>query len=311
MLVELRQLEAFVAVATELHFGRAAQMLHMGQPTLSDLIRRLERELGTSLLTRSTRRVALTAAGAELLDRARLVLDEVASATAAVQRVAKGDAGTVQVGIAPPVGRVLAPHLAATLRAEAPEIKLEIHRMWLSDLNRAITQGTVDVAITCGLESDPPGVVRNVFCGELLQIGLRADHRLAARHAVALAELADETLGVHNKALFPAWALVERQALAAAGVSPSTIELVDSDLSACHWATQADVDWILTTNSIAGTEMATPILPVTPSQVVPYVLRWNPERASIPAVSRFVQTAVTADVPPNWVTLPDHARHNP
>src|SRR6516225_1434782 len=88
--VELRQLEAFVAVATELHFGRAAERLHMAAPTLSELIRRLERELGTPLFTRTTRRVALTSAGAELLARSKIILDEVAAAGAAVRRVAAG-----------------------------------------------------------------------------------------------------------------------------------------------------------------------------------------------------------------------------
>lgn len=72
--MELRQLEAFVAVATELHFGRAAQQLHMGQPTLSELLKRLEREVGTPLLTRTTRRVSLTGAGTELLGRAKVIL---------------------------------------------------------------------------------------------------------------------------------------------------------------------------------------------------------------------------------------------
>ena len=61
--MELRQLEAFVAVATELHFGRAAERLHIAQPTLSELVLRLEREVGTPLLTRTTRRVAVTGAG--------------------------------------------------------------------------------------------------------------------------------------------------------------------------------------------------------------------------------------------------------
>jgi DNA-binding transcriptional LysR family regulator len=310
LLVELRQLEGFVAVATELHFGRAAQKLHIGQPTLSDLIRRLERELGTPLFTRNTRRVALTPAGAELLERAKVVLDEVASATAAVHRLAQGDAGTVHLGITPPAGRVLAPHLAAALHAKAPEVELVVQRMWLTDLNRAVAEGTVDVAITCGLIPDPPGVVGKVFCGELLQVGLRINHRLAGCDAIALAELAGETLGIHSDALFPAWALAERQALDAAGVSPPTVEIVDSDLSACQWTAQPDIDWILTTASIAGAEMSTPIRPVVPTQLVPYTLQWSPDRASTAAVGRFVHLALTADVPSGWVTHTDHLRHN-
>ena len=88
--MELRQLEAFVAVATELHFGRAAERLHLAAPTLSELIRRLERELGAPLFTRTTRRVALTSAGTELLARSKVILEEVAAARAAVRRVAGG-----------------------------------------------------------------------------------------------------------------------------------------------------------------------------------------------------------------------------
>jgi DNA-binding transcriptional LysR family regulator len=309
--VELRQLEAFVAVATELHFGRAAQKLHIGQPTLSELVRRLEREMGAPLLTRTTRRVALTSAGAELLDRAKVILDEVASAAAAVHRLAQGDAGTVRLGITPPVAPVLAPHLVAALRAEAPEVVLVVRRMWLTDLDRAVAEGTVDVAITCGLVSDPPGVVGEVFCGELLLVGLRANHRLAIRDTVALADLAGETLGIQSEALFPAWALAQRQALEAAGVSPPTVELADSDLSACQWTAQPDVDWILTTASIAGAEMTSPIRPVIPTQLVPYTLQWNPDRAPTAAVSRFVHLALTVDVPSGWVTQPNHLRHNP
>jgi DNA-binding transcriptional LysR family regulator len=86
--VELRQLEAFVAVAHELHFGRAADALHLGQPTLSDMIRRLEREVGATLFTRTTRRVARTSAGDELLPRAVAILAE-------VQPVTPGRSGSV------------------------------------------------------------------------------------------------------------------------------------------------------------------------------------------------------------------------
>jgi DNA-binding transcriptional LysR family regulator len=148
--VELRQLEAFMAVATELHFGRAADRLHIAAPTLSELIRRLERELGTPLLTRTTRRVALTSAGAELLSRSKVILDEVAAAQAAVHRVAGGEAGTVRLGVTPPAAPVLAPHLINLFASQAPHVTVDLQRMWLPKLLDAVASGGIDVALTCG-----------------------------------------------------------------------------------------------------------------------------------------------------------------
>ena len=203
--MEFRQLEAFVAVATELHFGRAAETLHMSQPTLSELVRRLEREMGTPLLTRTTRRVALTGAGAELLDRAEAIVSDVSSATAAVRRVANGEVGTVRLGIVPNVEPVLAPHVADALRRHAPDITLDVRRMWPLDLQQAVTDGTVDVAITCGFVVDPPGVVGEVFCGESVLVALRSTHRLAGRDSIAWTDLAGESFGIPSASLFPEW----------------------------------------------------------------------------------------------------------
>jgi hypothetical protein len=126
---------------------------------------------------------------------------------------------------------------------------------------------------------------------------------------VALADLARESLGLHSEALFPAWTLAHLQALAAAEVSPPTVELVDPDLFARRWAAQPEADWILTTASMAGPGANTPIRPVAPTQVVPYTLQWNPTRAPTAAVGRFVHVALTVDVPAGWVTQPGHLRH--
>jgi DNA-binding transcriptional LysR family regulator len=307
--VELRQLEAFVAVANELHFGRAAQKLHMGQPALSALVQRLERELGAPLMVRTTRRVALTGAGTEFLGRARVILDEVGSACAAVHRVATGHAGTVRVGITPPAAPVLAPHLAAALRSQAPDVELIVRRMWLPDLERAVADGRVDVAITCGVVPDPPGVIGKVFCGEPLLVSIRANHLLAQRDSIALPDLAGETRGIHSSNLFPEWTMAHLQALEAAGVLPPTVELAETDLFARRWAMQPDVDWILTTGSMIAPEATTPIRPVSPAQVVPYTLQWNPARAATPAVGRFVHSALSVDVPPGWSIQRDHLRY--
>ena len=136
----------------------------MATPTLSELIRRLERELGTSLLTRTTRRVAMTSAGAELLARSKVILDEVAAADAAVRRVAAGEAGTVRLGITPPLAPVLAPHLISQFTTEAPHVTVNLQRMWLTAMTDALISGRIDVAITCGLIPAPEGIANEVFC---------------------------------------------------------------------------------------------------------------------------------------------------
>jgi DNA-binding transcriptional LysR family regulator len=184
--------------------------------------------------------------------------------------------------------------------------------MWLPDLERAIgdVDGEIDVAITCGLVSDLPGITSEVFCAEPLVVGLRADHRLAGHDAVDLSDLSVETLGTPSDALFPAWSMALGQVLQAAGVSPPTVELADTDLSACRWSAQPEVDWILTTTAISGREMTAPLRPVAPTQLVPYTLHWCPIRAATAAVGRFVHLALSVDVPAGWVTQPDHLHHS-
>jgi DNA-binding transcriptional LysR family regulator len=304
--MELRQLEAFVAVATELHFGRAAEKLFIGQPTLSDLIRRLERELGTPLLTRTTRRVALTEAGRELLGRSTMILDDVAAAAAAVRRIAAGDGGTVRVGITPPVAPVLAPHLRASFAAQAPAVEVVVAQLWLPALVQAVFDGEVDVAITCGLLPERDGLVNEVFCAQPLLVGLRPQHRLAGENTVSLAQLAQDMLGATSEALFPAWATAQHQALQAAGVSPPQMPLIATDLAAVRWLDQPELDWILLIGSLAAGHTETAIRTVDPGYDVPFTLQWNPARAQNPAVARFVQHALSAAPPPGWTSGPAH-----
>ena len=306
--MELRQLEAFVAVATELHFGRAAQQLGIGQPTLSDLIRRLERELGAPLLTRTTRKVTVTGAGQELFGRAKVILDEVAAAAAAVRRTAHGDTGTVRVAITPPVAPVLAPHLGRAAQEQLPEVEVVVQRMWLPDLTRNLADGIVDVAISCALLPETIGVVNTVFCSEPLLVGLRSHHHLASQPQVSLAALARDRLGIPSATLFPAWTLAQRQALDSAGVSPPTVALDATDLSASGWTTQPEAAWIMLTASL-GTPPDTTIRPVNPPLNIPYTLQWSPERAETAAVARFVRLVLTHDVPPGWQVEPGHLRH--
>ena len=308
--MELRQLEAFAAVAAELHFGRAAARLHMGQPTLSESIRRLERELGTPLFARTTRHVALTSAGEELLARTEVILDGIGAAVAAVRRVADGDAGTVRIGITPPVAPVLVPHLRAGAAEALPGVTLDLRQLWLPALATAVADATIDVAISIALVPEVPGVVSEVFCAEPLLVGLRPGHRLAGRETVALSDLAQGVLGAPDADLFPAWALGQQQALKAAGIAPPTVRLEASDLAASGWTQQENVEWVLLIGSLSGPHRDTVIRPVEPARLVPYTLQWSPDRAQTAAVARFVRFALSSPLPTGWVTQPGHLRHD-
>lgn len=306
--VELRQLEHFAAVAAELHFGRAAARLHIAQATLSESIRRLERELGTLLFARTTRHVALTSAGEELLARTKVILDDIAAAVAGVRRVADGDAGTVHVGITPPVAPVLLPHLLAGAAEALPEVDLDVRQLWLPALTAAVEDGSVDVAITIGLVPESPGVVSEVFCSEPLLAGLREGDPLSAGPTVSLSHLAGAVLGVPDPELFPAWALSHQQALDAAGLAPPTVRLEATDLAASGWTQQKDVDWILLVGSLTGPHRHTTFRRVHPTRLVPYTLQWNPERAQSAAVARFVHLALSFPLPHGWVMRHGHLR---
>ena len=308
--MELHQLEAFVAVATELHFGHAAERLYIGQPTLSELVRRLERELGAPLLVRTTRRVGLTEAGAELLPRARTILEDVAAAANAVRRIAAGDGGTVRVGITPPVAPVLAPHLQQSFRENAPGVDVVLTQLWLPDLSQALIADDVDVAITCGYLPGHQELATEVFCSEPLLVGLRPEHRLAGQQTVTLGQLADEVLGTTSDTLFPAWAKVQQQALRRAGVLPRHRPLEATDLAAAGWAEQTELDWIMLIGSLARNHVDTVIREVEPACDVPFTLQWNPTRVQTPAVGRFVHHALTVEPPPGWTAGIDHSDRN-
>lgn len=190
--MDLRQLRYFVAVAEECHFGRAAQRLHMAQPPLSQAIRRLEEDLGVELLERTTRRVALTAAGERYLERARSILADVEAANHEATRVAAGEVGRVVLGVVGSVTYALLPSLARRLREEFPDIDFEFTgEMLTPELMTALRDGTVDIALL-RTPADTRGLLARALRSEPLIAALPAAHPLAARDVIDLADLRDE-----------------------------------------------------------------------------------------------------------------------
>ena len=146
--MELRHLRYFVAVAEERHFGRAAERLHIAQPPLSQQIRRLEAELGVTLLHRTTRSVEVAPAGEVLLVRAREILAAVDGATEDTRRAARGEFGRLAVGFTGSATYELLPKLAAALRSALPGVALNLRGELLTPARVAsLLDGTLDLGL--------------------------------------------------------------------------------------------------------------------------------------------------------------------
>lgn len=212
--MELRALRYFVTVADELHFGRAAERLHIAQPAVSQQVARLERELGVRLLDRSPRRVRLTAAGQRVLDAARATL----AAAEKVRLAAEPVMTTVRIGTAAGLTTRLERGIDA-LREGAPEFDVVLVDLPVEARLNALRQGELDWALIRGVDS-VPGLTVLPTWEERLYAVVSRHHPAADQPAVCLAELAGHPLRVpareHDAPLHDAVVLALREA----GLSP-------------------------------------------------------------------------------------------
>lgn len=192
--MELRHLRYFVAVAEELHFGRAAKRLNMSQPPLSLQIRALEQELGVSLFERTNRRVVLTKAGSAFLEEAHAILESVAAASRRAARVARGASGHLNIGFTGSAPFSTMPSLLGRFCRAWPEVSLALEQMTTMAQLEALSSGRLDVGFACPVPSElpPRGLVCRSADRQRLLVALSCDHRLAAQRAVEVAALADE-----------------------------------------------------------------------------------------------------------------------
>jgi DNA-binding transcriptional LysR family regulator len=190
--MELRQLEHFVAVAEERHFTRAARRAHIVQSGLSASIQALERDLGTPLFARSTRRVELTAAGEAFLVEARRVLAAAAAAREAVAAVQGLLRGTLAVGIMQAHAAVDLPAVLGRFHARHPGVEVRLRQASSTALVEEVAAGALDLAVTAHPGPPPPGLVRRPLGTEAMQLACAPGHRLADRAGVRLADLRDE-----------------------------------------------------------------------------------------------------------------------
>jgi DNA-binding transcriptional LysR family regulator len=189
--VDAAQLRCFLAVAEELHFGRAARRLHIAQPPLSRTIKQLERELDTALFERTTRSVRPTVAGEALVGPAREVLDALRRAEAAARAADEGGMGVVRVAFAGVSTHRLVARLARAVRSRHPGIQLELSsQQYAEPAMKRLQQGDTDIALG-RWDVIPPEIEVHVAMRDSLVVALPDSHPLAGAGELSIAHLAD------------------------------------------------------------------------------------------------------------------------
>jgi DNA-binding transcriptional LysR family regulator len=187
-----RDLRYFVAVADELSFTRAAEVLFISQPALSKQIRALERRIGAPLFVRDGRAVRLTPVGRTLLPHARKMLADWDIARAEVDAAKAGQHATVTIGISTSPGRGLLPAIRSRLATAFPLAKPVLRQSGWSDPSAGLGDGSCDVAFVWLPLAEPERYEWIVVAREPRMVALLEDHRLASRPAIDFADLLDE-----------------------------------------------------------------------------------------------------------------------
>ncbi|BCQ55834.1 LysR family transcriptional regulator [Burkholderia gladioli] len=186
--MELKHLGAFVALADELHFGRAAERLCIVQPALSMQIKTLETGLGVRLFDRDRHKVALTDAGRLFLPEARATLEQAARAAQVARLSAQGEIGTLRLGFVSSVLPQLLPTLIRTMHARYPRIALELKDMPTPDQIAALHGGTLDFGLA-RLPIAASGLNSRVVMEESFVVAVPASHPFARRRRIEPAAL--------------------------------------------------------------------------------------------------------------------------
>lgn len=235
--LKLKDLRYLVALADTRHFGRAAERSFVSQPTLSAQLKKLEEYLGVQLIERAPKRVALTAAGEEIVERARRILESGDE----IIELARGHrdplAGRLKLALLPTIGPYLLPNVAAKLRKQLPRLELMLYEYQTDPMLEKLHSGEIDVGILA-LPVPMDGLDSHVLYKEPFTVAMPANHRLSAKSSIKVEDLNHETLllledghclrdqalavcsstGVHEKQDFRATSIETLRQMVAAGV---------------------------------------------------------------------------------------------
>jgi DNA-binding transcriptional LysR family regulator len=227
---ELAQLRCFTTVATELNFRRAAERLNMTQPPLSRQIQLLEHHLGVELFTRSTRSVALTAAGRAFFIEAQTLLEHAQQAALAAKRIAEGDIGSVTISFVGSAVYEFLPKVIAEARLNQPHVKISLTEMNTYSQHEALRARRIDLGIVrapllqAGYETEC--LVREPFV-----LAVPGSHPLASAAAVSVQDLDGQPFLMYSHSAYPPFNELLTGTLRSAQVAPEYVQWLGSSLT--------------------------------------------------------------------------------
>ena len=191
--MNIRDFEYLVALAEHKHFRKAAEACFVSQPTLSGQIRKLEDEIGTVLLERSSRRVLFTDAGLKLVEQAKRILSEVKMFKDMANEHGGSMSGPMHIGFIPTLGPYLLPRIVPTLKEHFPELELYLHEAQTHQLVRLLEEGKMDCLVLASVEETEP-FKEIEFYQEPMSLAVPCDHEWHDREEVDLHELKGRTV---------------------------------------------------------------------------------------------------------------------
>lgn len=186
--MNIRALQYFVKLAELKHFSKAADACFVSQPTLSTQIRKLEEELGVTLIERAPRNVMLTPVGEDIAHRARHVIRDIKHLKDAARRSKNPETGTIKLGIFPTLAPYLLPHVIPVIRRRYPELKLQLAEEKTEDILNMLDQGRLDAGLLA-LPVEVHGMEIEILFEEPFVMAMPASHPLSDKQSIGLDDL--------------------------------------------------------------------------------------------------------------------------
>lgn len=201
--MEFRHLESFLAIAEELHFGRAAARLHLTQPSLSQQLQRLERTVGLELVARTSHEVRLTSAGRAFEVEARAIVAQMEKAMHSARDAAAGRTGTVRVGYNFPAGQHILPATLTKMHAQFPDVTVKLEEKRTGPQLSSLADGALDIALVYGRPVTSDFQYRRLLRLPMVAV-VGQGHQWAGRRGVPFAELSRQPCILFDRELCPA-----------------------------------------------------------------------------------------------------------